>query len=71
MNKDNYEKIMSYLDVIDLELDKISFEVDHPSFKEYTQGLRKFKLLTQARYKTEKMEKLLNLVDEKLTKEEH
>lgn len=35
MSKKNYDLIMSYLDVIECELDKIAAHVGHVSFKEF------------------------------------
>ncbi|MGK0440218.1 MAG: hypothetical protein ACJA0N_000003 [Pseudohongiellaceae bacterium] len=47
MKKENYKKIMSCLDVIETELNKVAKSVGHVSFEEFTSKDQK-KSLSQA-----------------------
>ena len=38
MSKDNYDKCMSYLDIIEVELNKIASNVGHCSYEEFMAG---------------------------------
>jgi hypothetical protein len=40
MKKDNYDKIMSYLDVIEDELSKVAKSVGHCGFSEYRNAVQ-------------------------------
>jgi hypothetical protein len=38
MKLESYNKIMSYIDLVEIELDKIASAVGHPSFEEFFAG---------------------------------